>query len=227
MRADDYSRDRGLWRPHDLLWITLQALDPAVPPWVRAAVAAGAPVVVRRAPRQGACLPVGVRGASRGQRYATAIIGAQVLRCTTPESLRVARAARVPAMAAIAGLAAALDPLHCPWGITGAVGYELATGTPVCHVDSDLDVVMRCPGRLDRPAAGALQRSLAELAVRCDVQLETPLGAVALADWAGDAERVLVKSDAGPFLSRDPWAGERSQSIDPCAAVAPSHARRG
>ncbi|WP_312444661.1 phosphoribosyl-dephospho-CoA transferase MdcG domain-containing protein, partial [Stutzerimonas kunmingensis] len=43
-----------------------------------------------------------------------------------------------------------------------------------------------------------------------DLQLETPLGGVALGEWAGGAARVLVKTAEGPRLMSDPWATERA-----------------
>ena len=43
--------------------------------------------------------------------------------------------------------------------------------------------------------------------MRCDIQLETPAGGVALADWLGEAARVMIKHDTGPYLSPDPWHG--------------------
>ena len=40
---------------------------------------------------------------------------------------------------------------------------------------------------------------------RVDLQLETPQGAVALREWAGEAPRVLLKTQDGPLLVSDPW----------------------
>ncbi len=164
-------------------------------------------------------VPVGVRGISRGQRYADAIAGEHVARVVIPESLVDARADRVPAMRCISGAAETLTAFGSPWGITGAVGFELATGLPVCHAESDLDLILRMPQPLSRDRARDLHHSLSALAVRCDVQLETPCGAVALADWAGASRQCLVKSDAGPFLSADPWAGTHGPVAAPCRAL--------
>jgi phosphoribosyl-dephospho-CoA transferase len=38
-----------------------------------------------------------------------------------------------------------------------------------------------------------------------DVQLQTPLGGVALREWAGTSNRVLLKSASEAFLVTDPW----------------------
>ena len=47
-------------------------------------------------------------------------------------------------------------------------------------------------------------------ACRVDLQLETPLGGVALREWAGDGARVLVKTADGPRLVGDPWQAGRA-----------------
>jgi hypothetical protein len=36
------------------------------------------------------------------------------------------------------------------WGITGSTGYALATGIPVIHADSDLDLLIRAPQPISR-----------------------------------------------------------------------------
>lgn len=219
MHPGDYSDTTAELRPHDLVWIAAGALSPDAPAWAIDRIRAGAPVVVRRAPRTQTTIPVGVRGASRGQRYADTISRADIARVTTPESLIDSRADRVPAMCCIAGAAPTLTAPGYRWGITGAVGFELATGLPVCHAQSDLDLIVRMPQPLSRDRAGDIHEALATLAVRCDVQLETPCGAVALADWAGAAAQCLVKGDAGPFLTADPWADAHGPVVAPCRVL--------
>ena len=50
----------------------------------------------------------------------------------------------------------------------------------------------------------------AQALCRLDILLETPLGGVALVDWAASAPRVLLKTAAGPQLVRDPWPEARA-----------------
>lgn len=38
-----------------------------------------------------------------------------------------------------------------------------------------------------------------------DMQLQTPLGAVALREWAGSSPRVLLKDNVQARLVSDPW----------------------
>ncbi|MGN8197851.1 malonate decarboxylase holo-ACP synthase [Salinisphaera sp. RV14] len=214
LAGGDYSQPRTVgpaFRPHDLVHITPAALTPDAPAWAQAVVARGEPVVVRRGHRDATTLPVGVRGASRDRRFA-ARVSPSGLRGdpVTPESLvdgpDPARDARIPALAVLPALRAAMAPWSGAWGIGGAVGYELACGAAACHAQSDVDLILRV-GRTPVPAAlRALAERLATLPVRCDVQLETPAGGVALADWLSAPPQVLVKSDQGPYLAADPWA---------------------
>lgn len=208
----DYSgaRPEPPWyRPHDLVTIAPAALGADTPTWARAVVARGEPAVVRRGRRDATNLPVGIRGASRDRRHALRAARHTLLgEAITPESLiGVTRACEspIPALAALPELHAAMTPWQGAWGIGGAVGYQLATGAPACHADSDIDLILRAPAPVARDELQELADRLAGLPVRCDVQLETPAGGVALADWLSPAREVLIKSDQGPYLAADPW----------------------
>jgi phosphoribosyl-dephospho-CoA transferase len=204
----DYSRDNGTFRPHDLVWVAALADDH--PGWVDQALTAGEPCVVRRSPRTLNRLPVGVRGPTKIQRHAGWIDPAAIERRETPESVASqaadwTRPGHAPALRMLGDVAALLDAAGWRWGITGAVGFQIASARKVVHEASDLDLLIRAPQFIARTTAATLYRRLALFPVRCDVQLETPAGGVALADWAGGADRVLVKSDTGPFLAADLW----------------------
>lgn len=194
-------------RPHDLLWgMTPAQLPSDAPDWVRPVLAAGQPVVMRRALVAFDQIAIGVRGASRNQRYASVMPAAGVLRCVRPEQL-VQRlpAANLPALRALTLLKPYLDDLGLEWGVTGSIGYQLATGIKVAHSSSDLDLLLRTPQPLCRSQAGELQRLLDEVPCRVDLQLETPSGAIALREWAGDSTRVLLKCPTGARLVENPW----------------------
>jgi phosphoribosyl-dephospho-CoA transferase len=197
-------------RPHDLLWGMTPAQLPAdAPDWARQVVDAGQPVVVRRAVVASGQIAVGLRGSHREERYASVMVASAVLRRVRPEQL-VERLpiTELPALCALAELKPALDALGLCWGVTGSVGYQLATELPTAHADSDLDLLLRTPLALSRPRARELQRLLDEAPCRVDMQLETPAGAIALREWAGHSPRVLIKCPTGARLVRDPWAPE-------------------
>jgi phosphoribosyl-dephospho-CoA transferase len=98
-----------------------------------------------------------------------------------------------------------MDALGLCWGVTGSVGFQLATGLPTAHTDSDLDLLLRTPIELPRHKARTLLGLLDEAACRVDLQLETPSGAIAMREWAGSASRVLLKCVTGARLVENPW----------------------
>lgn len=200
-------------RPHDLLWgLTPAALPPEAPTWAVEVAQADLPVVVRRAIPDADRIPVGLRGTTRAERLAAWLEPAAVLRRRAPEDLRITERCRaLPALDTLARLQTRLDDLGLPWGPTGAAGYELASGWPALHAASDLDLLLRCDAPMPRDQARALLASLqAQALCRLDILLETPLGGVALADWAANAPKVLLKTAAGPRLVGDPWPGEHA-----------------
>lgn len=194
-------------RPHDLLWgMPTSALPADAPLWARVVLAGGQPVVVRRAVCDAGWVAVGVRGQGRAQRLAALMRVGDIQRQQAPEALQRPTQRAWPALQALAWVAPMLDACGLAWGPTGGVGYQIATGIDVLHADSDLDLLVRTPQPLARIQARTLLAMLAAAPCRIDAQLETPGGAVALREWAGFAQRVLLKSPVGPCLCEDPWA---------------------
>jgi len=74
---------------------------------------------------------------------------------------------------------------------------------------SDIDVVARAPVALSRTLAADLHDALRRLPVRVDVQIETPSGAIALAEYAANLARVALRTQFGPRLVENPWQEER------------------
>jgi phosphoribosyl-dephospho-CoA transferase len=114
--------------------------------------------------------------------------------------------ADLPAFRTLALLGERLPPCT-RWGPTGSAGFELATGWPTMTEASDLDLLVRCPEPLSRAEARAWVAACSGLPARCDLQLDTGRGGVALAEWAAGRVEVLVKTDEGPQLVGDPWSG--------------------
>jgi phosphoribosyl-dephospho-CoA transferase len=187
----------------------------ALPPWVCEQLGRAPWVVVRRARGQQGLLPVGVRGGTRAQRFAGWLRPESVRACVTPQQLAAgrhrcpsARRARLAALAALDDVAALMTRagLAACWGVAGSVAFELASGCPAVTAASDLDLVVELDSSLSPPAAAALLGALTPLAVRVDVLLETPAGAVALAEYARGRAPYLVRTPDGPRLLDDPWA---------------------
>ncbi|HEY6573589.1 MAG TPA: malonate decarboxylase holo-ACP synthase, partial [Mycobacterium sp.] len=138
-------------RPHDLLRLSDAAADslPAdAPSWVRCALRATPWVVVRRAAAPDGLIAVGIRGSGRAERHAWSITPEGVRRLVAPEDLAdvdPTTGNEVAAIGALRSVRTFLVEAEVPWGPTGSVGFELATGSPTASPDSDLDLVVRTP----------------------------------------------------------------------------------
>ena len=102
-------------------------------------------------------------------------------------------------------LAPVLDALPWSWGITGGAGFAMASGLPVLHAGSDLDLLLRIPQRPDPAALEELAGRLRAAPVRVDLQIDTGRGGFAFAEWLRRDGPVLLKTDLGPRLAADPW----------------------
>jgi phosphoribosyl-dephospho-CoA transferase len=216
----DTPPDRILIRPHDLLWLTdaaaLTASAP-LPDWASPAWIAATPAVMRRQRLDdSSLLPVGLRGRERSQRFAARLPRHAVARCVSPEALLQTAAAAhanptndIAALAALTALRPLLDDTGLQWGPTGGVGFALATGLPVLHAHSDLDLVLRAATPLTPAQVELLSPLLAYTACRIDLQIDTGAGGFSFAEWMAARGRVLLKTDDGPLLTGDPWQTER------------------
>ena len=202
--------DLSLVRTHDLVRVTdPELLVPSgAPDWVLAAVSTTPWVVVRRAAAAAGQLSVGVRGATRALRHATAIPIASVAEALPPEAL-VPRIddmpTDLPARRSLHAARRRLDALGETWGPTGSMGFELAAGAPTVTPESDLDLVVRARGWSSRARFERLAGVLAELPARVDCQIETAEGAIALTEIVSDARELLLRTPTGPRLIESPW----------------------
>ncbi|HCR1217779.1 TPA: malonate decarboxylase holo-ACP synthase [Pseudomonas aeruginosa] len=207
--APDPMRGWAAPEPHDLLLgMAPEHLPENAPAWVRVALKAGWPVVVRRAPADPARVAIGVRGLAREQRWAGWMPLAAIARCLRPEALGQREPAMLrdlPAWRALRDVRAPLNALGLAWGVTGGAGFELASGVAVLHPDSDLDLLLRTPRPFPRDDALRLLQRFEQCPCRIDLQLQTPAGGVALREWAEGRPRVLAKGSEAPLLLEDPW----------------------
>ncbi|MFC4039899.1 malonate decarboxylase holo-ACP synthase [Dactylosporangium siamense] len=192
-------------RTHDLVRLAgvgTDACTGAAPAWVAESLARTPWAVVRRGTAARGHLPVGVRGPERHQRHATEVPVHSVLDVVGPEELRCGAgpADRTPALAALRALQPALDGLGPGWGPVGGAGFELATGQPVTTAASDLDVIVRCDPLPGTDWAAALLEAFRGVPVRVDCLIETPAGAVAAAELASGADRVVLRTARGACL---------------------------
>lgn len=196
-------------RPHDLLRLSDSAaadLLPAdAPPWTRCALTATPWVVVRRAGAPEGFIAVGIRGASRSHRHAWNVTPADVCQTVVPEDLADVdppNGREVAATRALRPVRGLLGEAGVRWGPTGSVGFELATGSPAASPDSDLDLLIRAPDLTTATLTRliALHQQFDRLGVRVDCQVETRMGAIALAELLSASSDILVKTPLGPRL---------------------------
>jgi phosphoribosyl-dephospho-CoA transferase len=199
-------------RPHDLIWLTARdALEGITESWVDSVWHTGLPVVVRRDVDDAGRIPVGVRGLKRDQRAAGWVNAACVTRVVSPEDLSaqgdLLRSPFITQPPVQVALQLAQQAWPWTWGITGSTGYALATGIPVIHAESDLDLLIRAPQPLPAAAFERWQTQLSSALCRADTQVETPPGGFALNEWLRDG-KALLKTHRGPRLVADPWRRE-------------------
>lgn len=202
-------------RPHDLLKLRRSPLAAGSPPWAHAAMRAAPFAVVRRAPAENGRVPIGVRGSTRGERLAAFADREDIEAIVRPHALlgidaQSGRAALAPfALLRTLRDAAVFGELR--WGPTGSAGFELATSLPTISAGSDLDLLVDVPHAMTHEEAAerheALQGYARRAGVRVDIQLETPFGGIALAEWAARKPRTMLRTATGARLVEDPWQG--------------------
>jgi phosphoribosyl-dephospho-CoA transferase len=205
------------YAPHDLLVASADAFvfaDDSPPAWVRDSLSRWPWAVVRRAQDRGAAAPVGVRGATRGERYAAWLPLCAITACARPEQLtadrawlRATRARALPHFDALNRVEQIMEQFGLKWGPVGAMGYELASGRPCLTQDSDIDIIVRVPVPFTRTQARALLAAFAALQPRIDAQLEATAGAFALAEFTQDCGEVVLRTAYGPRRVANPWHG--------------------
>jgi phosphoribosyl-dephospho-CoA transferase len=164
-------------------------------------------VVVRRADDKSGLIPVGIRGADRSQRFAAWLDLRGVCQRIEPESLRTS--AEIHGMPAIAILRALQDrwaSLAFPWGPTGGIGFELASGVRTVTETSDLDLLIRSEERITYNSLRRLADSASDFEGALDMQIETPHGGFALQEFLSSRGTVLLRTSTGPALVEDPWS---------------------
>lgn len=198
--------------PHDLIWVSDRtALQGDLPEWVASQWRSALPLVVRRDYDEGGRVPVGVRGLRRDLRAAGWVDPRHIRRILSPEMLsdpaRLLASPYISQPPLQAAVQLAQQAWTWRWGITGSVGYALATEVPVLRASSDLDLLIRSEQPLDRAELSRWQTFVSQLPCRVDTQIGTPRGGFALNEWLREG-RVLLKTPHGPCLTDRPWSTE-------------------
>ena len=213
MRAHDLLQISGVV---GLVYVGSELPEKRCPLWVERSLQEAPLVVVRRAKLFDGMIPVGVRGSFRQQRSAAYLAPESIRNRITPEQLAAnrgwlanARAEEIPAFKVLAGIEEKMANLPLAYGPTGGIGFELASGLPTATSTSDLDLLIRAPERLPMPVAQELITIFSGSPCRVDAQLETPRGAISLAEYVWGQTPLLLRQNGGPVLVDDPWSEGR------------------
>ena len=202
-----------MFQPHDLLCLqpgTELQTDVPQPDWVRDVLSAKHPVVVRRGMRSEVSIPVGLRGATRGQRFAAQVDAACVLQAIKPESLTRAvlslpEARReMPALAMLRQLQQELC-LEQVWVLRAVWVLNLPA---VCPSSSRAVIWISSCALMPRSVEAKRKPCSHCLPIACVALMSAsirPYGGVSLLEWARGDCKVLLKTDTGPRLVGDPW----------------------
>jgi phosphoribosyl-dephospho-CoA transferase len=197
---------------HDLLHIDPDSLlGITAPSWVNRALSSCPWVVVRRVRAPAGEIAVGVRGDTRSQRWGGFLSKDLIGKVVRPaDLLLVEQSSTLRVTPAIKVLQQVIDrwrDLTLPWGPTGSVGFELATGSQVTSEASDLDIAIRAPTRITVERARALWQRVVGLQTRVDIRVETPQCGFSLQEYAcTSSTRILLHYPDGERLSGDPWS---------------------
>jgi len=167
-------------------------------------------VVVRRGRISDGLIPVGVRGPQRHERCAGFTRLSEVLETRSPGQLRLLLAGdsrrTLQAFRTLSYLENLLAGLNRNWGPSGSVGYELATGIPAVRADSDLDLILFAPTKLDMTDAQDLLRMVSDAPGKVDALVETTCCGFSLEEFVTMSPRkILLRTSDGRILGSDPW----------------------
>lgn len=204
--------------PHDLLKIAPKNIisHSPIPAWAVHSVETTPLVVVRRVHAPEGQVAIGIRGRARNERFAAFLPEHCVNQQIKPEHLTTRdrwKDKQLPAFSTIEFAADLLEGHGFIWGLSGSVGFELASGVETVTLNSDLDLIIRAPEPLPIHIAAQVVDEFNKRPIRIDVQVETPVGAFSLMEYARGGNRpILLRTTFGPKLSSNPW-GESENGV--------------
>lgn len=162
---------------------------------------------VRRGQVVSGQVALGLRGASRSQRFAFSLPEEAILSVTHPNEL-VDRTILEPKKQCyqVVQLYAQAQKILVDhdWGVGGSLGFELATGIDTIHPKSDLDLVLYCEQKADLPLD--LVKRYPTFFDQVDLQVITKKGGFLLKEYLQYPDKkILLKTLAGPVLTYDLW----------------------
>lgn len=198
---------------HDLIRMhptSFKRMDP--PAWVNQKLGECPWVVVRRARAPMGMIAVGVRGDTRSERWGGYAHQNAVGQIVAPhELLRFLRTSAgvnsSPPIQLLEKVIERWQGFTLPWGPTGSVGFELASGYRVTTALSDLDIAIRAPERVSVEIARSLWEGVVGLQPKVDVRIETSECGFSLEEYVRrPCTRILLHYPGGARVGDDPWS---------------------
>ncbi|WEV50511.1 malonate decarboxylase holo-ACP synthase [Lactobacillus sp. ESL0731] len=199
--------------PHTLIELADVAplIQQPLPSWAQKVLTQAPYVIVRRG-KQGTQIPVGIRGFTKNQRFASFLPRNKWRKLISPQQAltylpKLAQErAQLPAFTKLQKIMPLLD--NYDWGVSGSLQFELVTGLPVVSLTSDIDVILTNMRPLSHQEARALIERLQAIypAVHVDIQVVSGQNGFSLEEFAQQrAMTILLKTATGPKLVSDPW----------------------
>lgn len=110
---------------------------------------------------------------------------------------------KLPAINALPVVNKILDGYN--WGISGSVGFELATQTYSAKTTSDLDLVWKPTHSITKEAAQNLLKELNQYGVHTDLQVIQDKNGFSLEEYANSSSTIMMKTLKNPILVKNPW----------------------
>lgn len=199
--------------PHDLIKIKDYKnlnIDFSNYAWALEALKKSPFVVVRRAPILDKLIPIGIRGSLRSQRLAAFLPFSDIDNILSPTYivekklwLENSHIKNTNIYSSIEAIYKIFKEYNLKWGICGSAGFELITKIPTVTENSDLDIMIKIEAADDSFSAASakeIYQKLFDVKVKTDVQIETPKGAIALAEYASEINPILIRTINGPML---------------------------
>jgi phosphoribosyl-dephospho-CoA transferase len=203
--------------PHDLVEIDTKNLisHTPIPDWAIESLSVAPYVVVRRAHAPSGQIAIGIRGKSRGERFAAFLPEHAIIRQLKPEHLtgkHLLKYRQSPVFVSLEIAGEILDRYNLVWGPGGSAGFELASGVETVTAKSDLDLIVRAINPIPINIAVKILSELQRCPAKADVQVETAEGAFSLVEYAKNSFPILLKTQYGPLLIENPWVNSLATS---------------
>lgn len=211
----NYSEKNLDLKPHDI--IKVKNIDEIIRNisdchWVDEALNRAPFVVVRRGELINGEIPIGVRGKTRDERCGTYLKKENILEVIYPEKITQKRLwinnnhiKMSEIFNALEITYSALKDKDLKWGPTGSTAFELVSGVETINKNSDLDILIKVPNFLSVNDAREINEKLQKVPCKIDIQLEVPRGIISLVEYARGDNPILLRTNSGYSLVKDPW----------------------